>query len=117
MGNSSYKSQSLSARAERASNPALFSSTDRIGFVRPKILNMRQLSRYLSIPEKELYVIADSRDETGFPVCKVRGRWQADAVQVEDWLLQCFERGDRPLKALRSRRATSQGSKKKTLMN
>jgi hypothetical protein len=79
----------------------------------PKFLNIRQLSDYLDVSVQELYLIVDCRNETGFPACKVAGRWQADPAQVEEWLLQCLESGDRPLEGLRNRRKTHQRSKKR----
>jgi hypothetical protein len=79
----------------------------------PKFLNIRQLSDYLDVSVQELYLIVDFRNQTGFPACKVAGRWQADRVQVEEWLLQCLENDERPLEGLRNRRKVLHGPKKR----
>ena len=65
-----------------------------------EVVTIRDLAAYLNVPARKLYIVAGNREKTGFPAVKVGGRWLARIDQVEEWLVECLERGELPFERL-----------------
>ncbi len=58
-----------------------------------RIVKFKELSNYMDVPLKTLYLLAANRDATGFPAFRVGREWRASIDEVLQWLLECHARG------------------------
>ena len=57
-------------------------------------MRFRELSSYMQVPRRTLYLLGANRADTGFPAYRVGREWRAEPGQVLEWLIESYKRGE-----------------------
>ena len=59
-----------------------------------RVMTLLELSEYMGVPRRILYILAANRSATGFPAYRNGREWRAELGEVIQWLVEKHERGE-----------------------